>query len=116
MPALERTTTRASHTPGPWHLSRYGNFIRHIQGDQTAPNICAVDVFGGPDGEREANARLIAAAPDLLAALKGAVDTIRTWHDMQEPADQAGPAWDIYRQHAPEMQRIHAAMAKAEGR
>ncbi len=58
----------------------------------------------------EANGRLIA---ELLAALKGAVETIAVWHSFGH-ADIV--AWDIYREHAPEMQAINAAIAKAEGR
>ena len=64
------------------------------------------------DVSGEANARLIAAAPDLLAALKSAIETIKTWHSIHDANDDA---WDIYRLHAPEMKVINTAIAKAEG-
>ena len=45
---------------------------------------------------------------ELLAALKEAAAVIKVWH---------GPAaWDIYYRASPEMKRINAAIAKAEGR
>ncbi len=64
----------AQHTPGPW-------FVAHLpdgQGSWVAcdPDGCGIHADGSymavcvsPIGE--ANARLIAAAPDLLAALEG---------------------------------------------
>ncbi len=68
------------HTPGPWFKARYPG---HKPGDWTGwhvgtdsgrsvgpPDVCTVDdVDFGPE-EAEANARLIVAAPDLLAALR----------------------------------------------
>jgi len=60
------------HTPGPWAQWRQNNGIT------IAPELCEFDValvydigVGGDEheGEDEANARLIAAAPALLAAL-----------------------------------------------
>lgn len=53
------------HTPGPWTATERGEFVN-------APNgrdIC--HIYGQRTlGEDKANARLIAAAPDLLAALQ----------------------------------------------
>jgi hypothetical protein len=45
---------------------------------------------------------------ELLAVLNLALETIHAFHG------DAG--WDIYKTHSPEMQRISAAIAKAEGR
>ncbi|RYY67736.1 MAG: hypothetical protein EOO12_00325 [Chitinophagaceae bacterium] len=59
-----------AHTPSPWQASPSWNLntgkIRVF--DQTTMEAVA-DVWGGND-EAMANARLIAAAPDLLASLK----------------------------------------------
>lgn len=63
------------HTPGPWLISKPGAFS---DTEITAPSrddkvsIAELDTeFVGPIGEeQEANARLIAAAPEMLAALK----------------------------------------------
>jgi hypothetical protein len=64
---LEAPVTGA-HTPGPWDA--FGPIIH-----RNGRHIAHVEATGIGDGERgtpeqRANARLIAAAPDLLAALK----------------------------------------------
>lgn len=62
---------QTKHTPGPWNWAKsdidgkysiYGNGPLAYCGDT-----------GAVDGDGEANARLIAAAPDLLAALEALV-------------------------------------------
>lgn len=87
------------HTPGPWvsHWSKYrdGEFI--VQTEHASRRVLAsFDCDGdGPDEQSMADARLIAAAPDLLAVLKVA----KFWLDVDGRFD---------------MQRINAAIAKAE--
>lgn len=55
-----------THTPGPWHLvSHRPNLVKV----ETA-RVVICDAFGGLNDETMANARLIASAPDLLAALE----------------------------------------------
>lgn len=56
-----------------------------------------------PPLETEANARLIAAAPDLLAALKAA---LRHWHADGRNFYKTEPAW---------LAQARAAIAKATG-
>jgi hypothetical protein len=61
------TTTK--HTPGPWSVD--GEGIKAIVRDA---NMMIVAIRHRMPGDaHEANARLIAAAPDLLAALNGFV-------------------------------------------
>mgnify|MGYP001603505041 CR=1 FL=1 len=91
-----------THTPGPWHIVRMTNvpspeaFV--VRGeDQNSSAI--VSVIG------EANARLIAAAPELLEAVK-AVQRLIDTNSGQLSASQALRADEILR----------AAIAKAEGR
>lgn len=69
-------TTAASHTPGPWVVNdRFyvctaaptPEFIADCATDSSVEREYAID---------EANARLIAAAPDLLAACKKADESI----------------------------------------
>ena len=56
------------HTPGPWHVNELGNVA-----DKTRIVIGVIaTTFESYSGE--ANARLIAAAPDLLEALKEMLD------------------------------------------
>ena len=64
---------KAAHTPGPWFVAPSGTtvhdkrvwFDEHGARCGDTPNICI-------DAETPANARLIAAAPELLAALETA--------------------------------------------
>ena len=56
------------HTPGPWDAT--GLYVRERNGGLIASII---DLWHGqktPKAEMDANARLISAAPDLLAALE----------------------------------------------
>jgi len=55
----------SKHTPGPWRLSYSGDERLLIDGHRGF--VCEMNQPSGP--EREANARLIVAAPDLLTAL-----------------------------------------------
>ena len=56
-----------SHTPGPWKASE---FIGDAGIEIVADGQCIARAY--PLLQRDANARLIAAAPELLAALKEA--------------------------------------------
>lgn len=94
---------QGQHTPGPWTVTRSkmetdGAFDYAISADGV---LVLAEVFGrdakGGWPPSEANARLIAAAPDLLAMLKVA----QLWLDVDGRFD---------------MQGINAAIAKAEGR
>ena len=63
---MSDTTSTAKHTPGPWKAEKYciwannHNGSVYIAGTQT----------GIDTDQQKANARLIAAAPDLLRALE----------------------------------------------
>lgn len=62
------TNTEHTHTPGPWRAVRGKRATKpdrwHIS--------CPTHVVATTAGESEANARLIAAAPQMLAALRSA--------------------------------------------
>lgn len=98
----------SKHTPGPWLVE---------QGERTdADNIDVISPDGrddpwtvavaigscGPGGCTIANARLIAAAPDLLEALTSIADQLERVGDS--------------RKDAPFIEAARAAIAKAEGR
>ena len=82
----------SAHTPGPWKLHFWAENVA-VSSDRPKPRDCetVATVFRGPEQhgneteERrtaDANARLIAAAPDLLAALERFVtedDGPETW-------------------------------------
>lgn len=68
-----------SHTKGPWKAEHDGRDVRvNAPGGLYIARTYAIPVEDNPDDayrlEQSANARLIAAAPDLLAALKAWLD------------------------------------------
>jgi hypothetical protein len=85
-----------SHTPGPWEPLTDRHCELLIFAPSAEEFVCGVTVFL-PDAE--ANARLIAAAPDLLVSLK---EMLEVWEE--DPAYGA--------MHA---EKARAAIAKAEG-
>ena len=92
----------SKHTPGPWEVDYEGPCRLAI----IAPNdvdgaMVAFTNLQNVDGDMdEANARLIAAAPDLLKAIKIA----RTWINLDYPLNQD------------DVDTVDAAIAKAEGK
>lgn len=100
-------TQGTSHTPGPWGYTYDGSSTWSI-GPSDDPQVNSVaTIFDRRDARARANAQVIAAAPDLLAALKRAREALKATEDITG-------TWDLY-QHSPEMQAINAALAKAEG-
>ena len=74
MESLNAYTKQVAHTPGPWVIDDDGEvtLITVPGGDSGVDNDVA-EVYGGNGNdpqEQQANARLIAAAPDLLEALQ----------------------------------------------
>ena len=63
--------------------------------------------------ERDANARLIAAAPGLLDALKEALAFVAVWGAHYQCEHGLG---DIHPKHAESLAKVQAVIAKAEGR
>lgn len=85
------TTNETKHTPGPWRrshesidpewdivIAQHGVIVANV-------NAC---------GQREANARLIAAAPELLEALEVCADALNpeNCYDIPKAADKARAA------------------------
>jgi hypothetical protein len=65
--------TNAAHTPGPWDVDNYPDHVSYFSdASNRKPDYdFRVDFSEDmPEEEAEANARLIAAAPDLLEALE----------------------------------------------
>lgn len=111
------------HTPGPWEIVEYGdddlpNLVIHR--GKTENRICFMATPGshGDPGRIEADARLIAAAPDMLEALREIL-RVRDWAVMAG-ADKAPLPQDLIRQFAlmqiPAIDAARAALSKAEGR
>jgi hypothetical protein len=96
------------HTKGPWVYDESENTVYSQDQEVTVVHMvqgsmCSPDALGNYD-EGTANARLIAAAPDLLAACKAIV---KVWEGPRERA-----ALDFSKT----MLDARAAIARAEGR
>ena len=62
---------KTTHTPGPWKIALTG----HVVTAADYSRICHIEPLPGMDSsEIAANARLIAAAPDVLKALREAAE------------------------------------------
>lgn len=101
-----------THTPGNWGMV-YGTDGHHHLFAADGP-IAIVSVQADAD-RQESNALLLLHAPDLLAALRRAVDTIRAFHGLGLPAHAEVEMWKLYQQ-SPEMRAINDAIAKVEGK
>ena len=100
----------AAHTPGPWYWR--GNTLAPAQADPEISHVHSIlDAKGGygfigtdhrmTNAELDADRRLIAAAPDLLAALQVVV---ADWTAQFERNGHAAPGW---------CRQARAAIAKA---
>lgn len=70
-----KTETKHTHTQGPWKAYFYakdscGRIVATVGANDGCNRICEITPIALPENEVKANARLITAAPDLLAALQ----------------------------------------------
>lgn len=93
------------HTPGPWQLADNDIVVGR---DRTIRKIVTVSKssFGKKIPEYRNNAFLIAAAPEMLEALRETRAILAAHCLMSDPTDKGGAA----------MRVIDAAISKAEGR
>ena len=112
--------TNAKHTPAPWIFREELGTVNATDKEHSKDGIARIEVCDPSEGqtwnggllpidEREANARLIAAAPELLAALIDARSII-------EVLKRTLPLSDLI-EIAPlsQIDAIDAAIAKANG-
>jgi hypothetical protein len=103
------TTQPATHTPGPWHIGQ----SREWDDGELHEQLAVYSAEGVKTAkvetwlkhcreESEANARLIAAAPELLAALKALLPILDNDSPLARAYEDVG-------------QLAQAALAKAEG-
>lgn len=99
----KNTGQPVSHTAGSWELiEKDGKAVPHVYPDRGNFLLKICEVKGNSDEEAMANARLIAAAPDLLAACEDVLPLI------QDLAN-GGIACNV------QLVKIKAAIAKAKG-
>lgn len=107
----QKTNDTTTHTPGPWREFRDDD--SHDVMTLDGMHICRIEPVNSvnPEREQEANGRLIAAAPDLLAAADYAV---RVLADRMVPyRDGDDPNIDLLGEC---LRELRDAIAKAEGR
>jgi len=110
-------TTKTTHTPGQWHMS--GEYrdppsltlapdravwdVTHTPSDRRLPNVVIAKIYNN-----EANARLIAAGPELYVNLSG----LLAWLDSAKRQDAEAWKWlpdEAY------LASARAALAQAQG-
>ena len=101
------STEAMKYTPGPWYIDpikAHANGNRRIMSEQCTPVAVVPEHLA-------ADARLIAAAPDLLEALKEATTALE-WH-WERIANRAAPVHETAIQEA--YNQARATIAKATG-
>ena len=98
--------TDTQHTPGPWHICEVSAALNRSPLIRDAQGMALAETFRPNNSQasqinRDANARLIAAAPEILDAL---AEMLADADTLQEP----------YRNEAV-CERARAAIAKATG-
>lgn len=102
----------ASHTPGPWIFPSHGRTVDAVLANGRYVALC--EVYSGAANsipEADANQRLIAAAPDMIAAVKHAVKVLRRAHTVAE--NNSRPIAAAY--FLEEIAVLEAVVFKAEG-
>lgn len=121
--AEEAKMSETKHTPGPWEVALHNDgrdegYIRtgaRYDGAMHPPAVARVCKRGiGRFAEVQANARLIAAAPELLVALRATLPLLVQLGDHIGNGPVTGPGSLGIRCDVIEAAR--AAIAKAEGR
>ena len=103
---------QAKHTPGPWLASgdADANIVTVEAKDKGYTTVCRL---GYSTPTREANARLIAAAPDLLEALVDMVSSVEV--ALEDVQVTNGASLDALSWIANSTEKARAAIAKARG-
>jgi hypothetical protein len=89
----------SKHTPGPWYREARGMVTSDASGIDP---FCSIAIAGGAN--REANARLISSAPELLEACKRVLESVPF---ASYRGDGELEELELF---------LHTAVAKAEGR
>jgi len=116
MPTPQTDQARqVSHSPGPWEI--HGDITRqnyYIHGANRICDIVKPSGFYRSPAETEANARLIAAAPALLEALKKLRDECQASRRYIVISDDDG--YEAYNETARAVVKADAALARATNR
>ena len=98
-----------SHTSGPWHINRDEEHLGVLRIEDKSEILAYIDQGTADlDAEDEANARLIAASPMLLEALKVLLESPRV-------KGYSEPSGEYERRNRKAQGTAYAAIGKAEG-
>jgi hypothetical protein len=107
----------AKHTPGPWHWDSdpvKGDPLGRVRYRVTTTGKTITQCYySSGDEHAEHDARLIAAAPEMLDALKLANDAMNYLGDILNSHDMAEPEDEV--KTTPAFRAVHAAIKKATG-
>lgn len=105
---MKPTSPKAGHSPGPWFVMQTSPTAVACS-DEAGTKIAATRASHGfldiPESVAEANARLIAASPDMPAALKEIVASSDAYEGSQSDDERCRKALEVAR----------AVIARAEG-
>jgi hypothetical protein len=102
------------HTPGPWKAQMREGYV----GQWEVVSTCETEwwIADAAPYNEQANARLIAAAPELLEALVWMVENDETYEGDEPIREHNGRTWNEMNAYWIEgLNRARAAIAKAEG-
>jgi hypothetical protein len=99
----------AGHTPGPWNLFCKNGVISVFAKDGDVVSWLGFDDSNRSKEEHEANARLVTASPDMVAALKKALPSVcsLTCKSIHQEGEK--------RTHSEDCQAVRDAIYKATG-
>lgn len=102
-----RPTMTKTHTPGPWYVEDDNVFA--------STGLVAFAMPASSIETQDANLRLIASAPDLLAAVRCALERIEDG-SMEQSNEHGQPTRHAKQVSADTIAHLRAAIQKAEGK
>ncbi len=118
----------SKHTPGPWRCSVGSDLVRIKRigelevkavkyASETDIPVALVVKYSAEPSESDANARLIAAAPDLLEACKEIVGMLDRGDLVRPTGGDGDPDWVLrMMKFVPRIKKLSDAVNKAEGK
>lgn len=106
----------SAYTPGPWSASAVSSIVGSLVSRGPNDNIASV-MPRESRAETEANARLVAAAPELLAALKDVFKMMDEGYLVRDVSNDGDQLWALTALRiVTRLKNMDTAIAKAEGK
>ena len=123
--ASTSTNMQKTHTKGPWEFERvsshingpsYDVFVKETRRNWDHLHETSVYTVATVDGDRPGDARLIAAAPELLEAAKEAGSVLMAALDTLKDSGWADDYPQAFKARQETVAKLRAAIQKGEGR